>query len=65
MVEVNAWKILIPFNVRIPNDSEEFTSTNQENLRVLKEYSMIVVRDYNTIIDYMDSNEKKLFAEHL
>ena len=26
---------------------------------------MIVVRDYNAIIDYMDSTEKKLFAEHL
>lgn len=26
---------------------------------------MIVVRDYNAIIDYMDPTEKKLFAEHL
>jgi hypothetical protein len=32
---------------------------------VLREYSMIVVRDYNTIINYMDDTEKKLFGEHL
>ena len=26
---------------------------------------MVVVRDYNQIIDFMDDNEKNLFAEHL
>ena len=26
---------------------------------------MVVVRDYNQIIDFMDDNERNLFAEHL
>lgn len=65
MHEVNAWKTLVSFNVRVPNDADEFTQTHQENLRVLREYSMIVVRDYNTIINFMDDTERKLFAEHL
>lgn len=29
MLEVNAWKILIPFNVRVPNDPDEFTTSHQ------------------------------------
>ncbi len=32
---------------------------------MLREYAMIVVREYNQIIDYMDENERNLFAEHL
>lgn len=39
--------------------------TNRESLRVLREYAMVVVRDYNQIIDYMDKTERNLFAEHL
>jgi hypothetical protein len=27
---------------------------NKENLRVLREYAMVVVREYNQIIDFMD-----------
>jgi dynein heavy chain len=26
---------------------------------------MVVVREYNQIIDFMDENERNLFAEHL
>ena len=52
--EVAAWKILIPFNIRIPNDYDEFVMTHRENLRVLREYAMVVVREYNQIIDFMD-----------
>jgi dynein heavy chain len=63
--EVSAWKVLIPFNIRIPNEADEFVMTNRENLRVLREYAMIVVREYNQIIDFMDENERNLFAEHL
>ena len=38
---------------------------NREGLRVLREYAMVVVRDYNQIIDFMDNTERNLFAEHL
>ena len=34
-------------------------------MRVLREYAMVVVREYNQIIDFMDENERNLFAEHL
>lgn len=57
--------MLIPFNIRIPNEADEFVMNNRENLRVLREYAMIVVREYNQIIDFMDDNERNLFAEHL
>lgn len=63
--EVSAWKVLIPFNIRIPNEADEFAMNNKENLRVLREYAMVVVREYNQIIDFMDENERNLFAEHL
>lgn len=63
--EVSTWKVLIPFNIRIPNEPDEFVMTNREALRVLRELSMVVVREYNQIIDFMDDNERKLFAEHL
>lgn len=39
--------------------------SNRENLRVLRELSMVVVREYNQIIDFMDDYERNLFAEHL
>lgn len=42
--EVSAWKVLIPFNVRIPNEADEFVMNNKENLRVLREYAFVVVR---------------------
>jgi len=29
---------------------------NRENLRVLREFAMVVVREYNQIIDFMDEN---------
>lgn len=32
---------------------------------MLREYAMVVVREYNQIIDYMDETESNLFAEHL
>jgi hypothetical protein len=51
---VSAWKVLIPFNIRIPNEPDEFVMNNRENLRVLREFAMIVVREYNQIIDFMD-----------
>lgn len=39
--------------------------TNQDTLRVLRESVMLVVRDYNTIIDALSPEERRLFFEHL
>jgi len=37
----------------------------EEPLRVLREWVMLVVRDYNRIIDALGVDERRLFAEHL
>ena len=37
----------------------------KENLRTMRENVMIIVRDYNRIINSTDYEEKKLFKEHL
>jgi len=37
----------------------------QDALRVLRESVMLVVRDYNTIIDALSNEERRLFQEHL
>jgi dynein heavy chain len=37
----------------------------QEDLRVVRENVMLVVRDYNTIIDALSTEERRLFMEHL
>lgn len=45
MHETMAWKMLVPFGVMIPNYADEFTTVYKENLRILKECVMLVVRD--------------------
>lgn len=40
-------------------------SDKAEPLRVLREHVMLVARDYNTILDSLSADERKLFAEHL
>ena len=49
----------------MPNYADDFAMVHKENLRVLKELVMLVVRDHNKIIDFMDENEKKLFKGHI
>ena len=63
--EVVAWKKLSSFGVVIPGYADDFTTLHRENLRVLREFVMLVVRDFNSIIEYMDDMEKKLFKQHL
>jgi dynein heavy chain len=65
MHETAAWKKLASFGAVVPNYADEFTTVHRENLRVLKEYVMLVVRDQNRIKDYMDSLEQKLFKGHM
>ena len=65
MKEVSGWKKLVPFGIFIPNYADDFSLMHKENLRVLSEYVMLVVRDTNKIYDSMDEDEKKLFKTHL
>lgn len=65
LIEAVAWKKLASFGIVIPQYADDFAMVQRENLRVLREYVMLVVRDYNAIIDSMDDNEKKLFKQHL
>jgi len=37
----------------------------QDALRVLRESVMLVVRDYNSIVDELNDDERRLFAEHM
>jgi dynein heavy chain len=62
--ETVAWKKLAPFGAVLPAYADDFVSSYKENLRTLREYVMLVVRDYNQIIDSFSDKiipEKKLF----
>jgi dynein heavy chain len=59
--ECVAWKKLASLGVVIPNYADDLLLVHKENLRVLREYVMLVVRDYNQIIESMNDTEKKLF----
>jgi dynein heavy chain len=48
----------------IPYVAHDITN-NREKLRILREYVMLVVRDYNIIISSLEANERKLFQEHI
>jgi len=63
--ETVCWKKLSSEGAAPPNYTDDLISIHKENLRVLREYVMLVVRDYNKIIDSMDETEKKLFKKHL
>ena len=65
MNEVVSWKKLLTIGVVILNYADDFTLVHRENLRVLREQVMLVVRDFNNIIDYMNELERKLFKQHL
>lgn len=65
LIEAMAWKKLASFGIVIPQYADDFAMVQRENIRVLREIVMLVVRDYNAIIDSMDDTEKKLFKQHL
>jgi len=48
----------------IPYAALEMAS-KQEELRMVRENVMLVVRDYNTILDALGTEERRLFGEHL
>jgi len=45
--ECVAWKKLVNLGVVLPNYADDLMLVQKENLRVLREYVMLVVRDYN------------------
>ena len=63
--ETIIWKKLSSDGAGPPIYADELVTAHKENLRVLREYVLLVVRDYNMIIDSMDDTEKKLFKKHL
>ena len=70
IIEVTGWKKLTHIGIMIPSSADELVSSLKESLRVLREYVMLVVREYNQILDEMEDKDskidvKKLLAEHL
>jgi Dynein heavy chain, N-terminal region 1 len=47
MKEVSTWKKLANFGAVVPSYSDDVTVVHKEPLRVLREYVMLAVRDYN------------------
>ncbi len=41
------------------------TGDKMRNLIALREHVMLVVRDYNIILEALDADERKLFQEHI
>jgi len=65
MVEVSYWtKIQTLGFVTIPHNVSRLLQ-RKEQLRILRENVMLIVRDYNNIIHTIDDSEKSLFMEHL
>ena len=65
MVEVAYWtKIQTLGFVTIPHNVSRLLQ-RKEQLRILRENVMLIVRDYNTIIYTVNEKEKSLFKEHL
>jgi dynein heavy chain, axonemal len=59
--EASSWHKLKTYGAVVPPYADEVLNTQRENLRVLREYVMLVVRDYNMIIESMNDTERKLF----
>ena len=59
--EVHYWERL---HLEVPYVAMEIQS-QRENYRVLREYVLLVVRDYNKILDALDQQERQLFADRI
>lgn len=58
MKEVTTWKKLANFGAVVPSYADDVTIVHKESLRVLREYVMLAVRDYNQIIDDLELFEE-------
>jgi dynein heavy chain len=65
IIEVGYWtKIQSLGYITIPHTVSKLLN-KKEQLRILRENVMLIVRDYNTIIHTISDKEKLLFKEHL
>jgi len=65
LIEVTYWnKIQTLGYVNVPHYVAKLIGRKEE-LRVLRENIMLIVRDYNTIIYTISEKERLLFKEHL
>ena len=59
--EVNQWERM---HLEVPYIAMEINS-QRESHRILREYVLLVVRDYNQILDALDPQERRLFADRI
>ena len=78
-IECNFDKVLSSFIIELSNfqqlgkygipnfggRAEEIANSQKEKLRIYRENVMLVVRDYNSILNLMNEFEKGLFSDHL
>ena len=64
VAEVKCWEKLQQFGINIPSEVHEVTSYREE-FRVIKENVLLVVKDYNNIMNVLDDDEKRLFDLHI
>jgi dynein heavy chain len=65
IIEVQYWtKIQSLGYITIPHTVSKLLG-KKEQLRILRENVMLIVRDYNTIMHTISEKEKLLFKEHL
>ena len=58
MKEVTTWKKLSNFGAIVPAYADDITTIHKEPLRVLREFVLLAVRDYNNIIECMEEFEE-------
>ena len=58
MKEVTTWKKLSNFGAVVPTYADDITTIHKEPLRVLREFVLLAVRDYNNIIECMEEFEE-------
>merc|ERR1711871_1477711 len=63
MAEVHSWQ-RFQGEYPIPYAAHDVTQ-QEEDLRLLRENIMLVVSDYNQIIDQLEPDERNLFGEHI
>lgn len=64
VAEVKCWEKLQSFGIIIPFEVSEVASYREE-FRIIKENVLLVVRDYNSIMNVLDEEEKRLFDFHI
>lgn len=65
VIECNYWNKVAQHGLVNLNINLTKLHNRRESLRVLQENVMLIVRDYNHIMNLIDDKEKRLFQEHL